>query len=103
MYNHLCNSTACYLPVFTFPSFATSSGPVLTVEDLNVVTSAGQPTTLICRVSGTPPLTVTWIHEGQPIEDERILVLADHTLFIQNTCLEVRSDNSMGDVTNACE
>ena len=65
------------------------SGPVLDVGDPNVFTSADQPTTLMCEVSGTPAPTVTWTRGGKPLEDERILVLADHSLFIQDTCLEV--------------
>ena len=63
--------------------------PVLDVGDPNVFTSAGQPTTLVCEVSGTPEPTIKWTHEGKPLDDERFLVLADHSLFIQDTCSEV--------------
>ncbi|CAI8013028.1 Receptor-type tyrosine-protein phosphatase F [Geodia barretti] len=76
--------------------------PVLDVGDPNVFTSVGQPTTLVCEVSGTPAPTIKWSHEGKPLDDERFLVLADHSLFIQNTSLEdegsylVTAENSTG-------
>ena len=69
----------------------TSVAPVLHVHS-NVSTSAGQPTTLVCEVSGTPAPTIKWSHDGKApinLEDKRYLILADHSLFIQDTSLEV--------------
>ena len=81
----------CYTAV---PSPLTAA-PVLDVGDPNVFTSVGQPTTLVCEVSGTPAPTIKWSHEGKPLDDERFLVLADHSLFIQNTSLEVSLSSSL--------
>ena len=70
------------------------AAPVLDVGDPNVVTSSGQPTTLLCEVSGTPAPAVKWTADGKSLDDESFLgvsflVLADHALFIQDTSTKV--------------
>ena len=67
------------------------AAPVLDVGDPNVFTSIGQPTTLLCEVSGTPAPAVKWTADGQSLDDESVsfLVLADHALFIQDTSTKV--------------
>ena len=77
--------------------------PVLNVEASDVVTAAGQPTTLICEASGTPAPTVTWSRGGESLDKERFIQLADGSLFVNDTDLQdegmymVQAENSAGD------
>ena len=62
--------------------------PMLNVGSPDVFTSAGQPTTLICEASGTPAPEVTWTKDGEPLDKERFIQLADASLFINDTDLQ---------------
>ena len=102
-------------------SHDTRTGPNLAVGSSDVFTSAGQPTTLVCEVSGTPPPEVTWEkvaekergqggentqllekQTDQPMDKQRFLQLSDHSLVILGTDLQdegvyiVKATNSGG-------
>ncbi|KAL5486475.1 hypothetical protein EMCRGX_G018961 [Ephydatia muelleri] len=81
--------------------------PNLAVGSSDVFTSAGQPTTLVCEVSGTPPPEVTWEkvadkergqggentqllekQTDQPLDKQRFVQLSDHSLVILGTDLQ---------------
>ena len=96
--------------------------PNVAVGSSDVFTSAGQPTTLVCEVSGTPPPEVIWEKVGekekghgentqllekqaeQPLDKQRFVQLSDHSLFILGTDLQdegvyiVKATNSGGTV-----
>ena len=98
------------------------TGPNVAVGSSDVFTSAGQPTTLVCEVSGTPPPEVIWEKVGekekghgentqllekqaeQPLDKQRFVQLSDHSLFILGTDLQdegvyiVKATNSGGTV-----
>lgn len=75
---------------------------MLNVGSPDVFTSANQPTTLICEASGTPAPDVTWSHNGEALDKERFIQLADGSLFINDTDLQdegtyiVKAANSAG-------
>ena len=102
-------------------SHDTRTGPNLAVGSSDVFTSAGQPTTLVCEVSGTPPPEVTWEmvaekergqggentqllekQTDQPMDKQRFAQLSDHSLVILGTDLQdegvyiVKATNSGG-------
>jgi len=54
----------------------------------NVVTSAGQPTTLLCKASGIPAPDVSWTCDGKPLDKERCIQLSDSSLFILDTNIQ---------------
>ncbi|XP_064386192.1 receptor-type tyrosine-protein phosphatase F-like [Halichondria panicea] len=62
--------------------------PMLNVGSPDVFTSAGQPTTLMCEASGTPAPDVTWTRDGEPLDKERFIQLADSSLFVNDTDLQ---------------
>ncbi len=61
---------------------------MLNVGSPDVFTSAGQPTTLMCEASGTPAPDVTWTRDGEPLDKERFIQLADSSLFVNDTDLQ---------------
>ena len=84
----------------------------MSVGSADVFTSAGQPTTLVCEVSGNPPPKVTWERAGeemdqqgesaQLLDKQRFIKLSDHSLFITDTDLQyegiyiIKATNSGG-------
>ena len=61
---------------------------MLNVGSPDVFTSAGQPTTLMCEASGTPAPDVAWTKDGEPLDKERFIQLADSSLFVNDTDLQ---------------
>ncbi len=70
-------------------TFHSPVAPVLNVGSPDVFTSAGQPTTLLCEASGTPAPEVHWTKDGESLDKERFIQLADSSLFIYDTDLQV--------------
>ena len=79
-----------------------SAAPVLNVGTADVFTSTNQPTTLICEASGTPAPVVMWSRNGEPLDKERFIQLADGSLFVNDTDIQdegtyiVKATNSAG-------
>lgn len=75
---------------------------MLNVDSADVLTSASQPTTLACEVTGTPAPEVTWTRQDQPLDKERCRQLSDGSLFLSDTDLQdegtyvVQAINSVG-------
>ena len=79
-----------------------SAAPVLNVGTADVSTSTNQPTTLICVASGNPAPVVTWSRNGEPLDVEKFIQLADGSLFVNDTDIQdegtyiVKATNSAG-------
>jgi len=73
--------------------------PFINTQAVEVVTSAGQPTTLCIEPGGRPLPEVQWFKDSNPVTHH---ILSDGSLYISNTCIHdsgsyaVRATNSAG-------
>ena len=56
--------------------------PFINTQAVEIVTSAGQPTTLCIEPGGHPPPEVQWFKDGNPVTHH---VLSDGSLYMSNT------------------
>ena len=71
--------------------------PFINTQAIEVVTSAGQPTTLSIEPGGNPPPEVQWFKDGNPVTHH---ILSDGSLYMSNTSLQ-DSGNYTVKVTNS--
>ncbi|XP_007935886.1 hemicentin-1 [Orycteropus afer afer] len=64
-------------------SLTLQSPPVITLEPIESVTSAGGKVILNCQATGEPRPTILWSRQGRPIPwDDRLRVLSNNSLYI---------------------
>ena len=67
-----------------------SSPPVIGIASKHFVTSPGQPTTLVCKVTSESAVDVKWFHKGQELcNDSRFCAMKEsdfYYLYIDGTC-----------------
>ncbi|XP_044528060.1 hemicentin-1 [Gracilinanus agilis] len=81
------------------------SPPVITVEPMETITTAGSTIVLNCQAIGEPPPTIEWSRQGHPLLwDDRVILLSNNSLRISMAQKEDTSDyecvarNLMGSV-----
>lgn len=80
--------------MFLIPRFILArepaESPTFTVPLSNVMARAGQKIKLECEVSGLPPPTLTWSHNGKPVRETRELKVSCNNFFVMPSCFNAR-------------
>ncbi|KAM4861104.1 hemicentin-1 [Thomomys bottae] len=64
-------------------SLTLQSPPIITLEPVETITSAGSKVMLDCQATGEPHPTITWSRQGRTIPwDDRVSVLPNNSLYI---------------------
>ncbi|XP_004706727.1 hemicentin-1 [Echinops telfairi] len=86
-------------------SLTLQSPPIIILEPVETVVSAGGKVVLNCQATGEPHPTISWSHQGRPIPwDDRIHMLSNNSLYIAAAQKEDTSEyecvarNMMGSV-----